>query len=60
MLILGIETSTTTGSVAVLNEESLVAQYTLNIEITHSERLMATVDRMLEDSAIAITDIGRV
>ena len=57
MLILGIETSTKTGSVAVLNEENLVAQYTLNIEITHSERLMATVDRMLEDSAIAITDI---
>lgn len=58
MYILGIETSTKTGSVAVVSEEGVVAQYSLNIEVTHSERLMATVDRVLKDTGLAIADIG--
>ncbi len=57
MFILGIETSTTTGSVAVVTESGVIAQYSLNIEVTHSERLMTTVDRVLTDSGIAISRI---
>ncbi len=55
MNILGIETSTQTGSVALLSEGGLVAQYTLNIQETHSERMMATVDRVLKDAGIALS-----
>jgi tRNA threonylcarbamoyladenosine biosynthesis protein TsaB len=58
MLILGIETSTKTGSVAVFSESGVVAQYSLNIEVTHSERLMATVDRVLRDTGLAMADMG--
>lgn len=57
MFILGIETSTKTGSVAVLSERGIAAQYSLNIEITHSERLMSTVDRVLKDTGIGIADM---
>jgi tRNA threonylcarbamoyladenosine biosynthesis protein TsaB len=57
MYILGIETSTKTGSVAVVSEQAVVAQYSLNIEVTHSERLMATVDRVLKDTGLAIADM---
>ncbi len=57
MYILGIETSTKTGSVAVATEQSIVAQYSLNIEATHSERLMSTVDRVLTDTGIGIADV---
>ncbi len=57
MNILGIETSTATGSVAIMSEDGLVAQYTLNIEITHSERLMAAVDRVLSDLRFSLRDI---
>ncbi len=57
MRILGIETATTTGSVAVMSPGGLIAQYTLNIEVTHSERLMATVDRVLTDARLALADI---
>ncbi len=57
MYILGIETSTKTGSVAVLSEKGVVAQYSLNIEVTHSERLMATVDRVLADTGIVISQL---
>lgn len=57
MYILGIETSTRTGSVAVVSEDSVIAQYSLNIEVTHSERLMSTVDRVLKDTGLVIADI---
>jgi len=57
MRILGIETSTKTGSVAVVTEQGVVAQYTLNIEVTHSERLMSTVDRVLKDTGLTIADL---
>ena len=57
MLILGIETSTKTGGVALVSERGVVAAYTLNIEVTHSERLMATVDRVLSDSGTAFSAV---
>ncbi len=58
MYILGIETATTTGSVAIAAPDRIVAEYTLNIEATHSERLMATVDRVLTDTGLSIADLG--
>jgi tRNA threonylcarbamoyladenosine biosynthesis protein TsaB len=57
MHILGIETSTTTGSVAVVSEDGVICQYSLNIEVTHSERLMSTVDRVLKDTGLTIADM---
>ncbi len=57
MNILGIETSTKTGSVAIVSEDGVVAQYSLNIEVTHSERLMSTVDRVLKDTGLAVHDL---
>jgi tRNA threonylcarbamoyladenosine biosynthesis protein TsaB len=57
MNILGIETSTKTGSVAVVSENGVIAQYSLNIEVTHSERLMSTVDRVLKDTGLTVSDL---
>jgi len=57
MFILGIETSTKTGSVAVVSEKGVIAQYSLNIEVTHSERLMSTVDRVLKDTGLALSSM---
>ncbi len=54
MYILGIETSTKTGSVAVMSEKGVIAQYSLNIEVTHSERLMSTADRVLKDTGLTM------
>ncbi len=54
MQILGIETSTTTGSVAIVSDQRVIAQYSLNIEVTHSERLMATIDRVLRDTGLTM------
>lgn len=57
MYILGIETSTRTGSVAIVSEDGVIAQYSLNIEVTHSERLMSTVDRVLTDTGFQMADM---
>ncbi len=57
MNVLGIETATRTGSVAVMSEHGVIAEYTLNIEVTHSERLMETVDRVLAGAGFALRDL---
>jgi tRNA threonylcarbamoyladenosine biosynthesis protein TsaB len=57
MFILGIETATKTGGVAIVSDDGVLAEYTLNIEATHSERLMSTVDRVLKDTGLALSRI---
>jgi tRNA threonylcarbamoyladenosine biosynthesis protein TsaB len=49
MRILAVETSTMAGSVALLDGVRVVGQSVLNVALTHSERLMAMVDRLLHD-----------
>lgn len=57
MKILAIETSTLMGSVAIMEERGLIAEYCLNIKTTHSERLMKTIDTILKDLSLTIKDI---
>jgi tRNA threonylcarbamoyladenosine biosynthesis protein TsaB len=57
MRILGIETATRTGGVAIISESGVIAEYTLNVEVTHSERLMSTVDRVLADTGLTLAGI---
>jgi tRNA threonylcarbamoyladenosine biosynthesis protein TsaB len=57
MYVLGIETSTKTGGAAVVSETGLIAEYTLNVEATYSERLMAAVDRVLADAGLAVSGL---
>lgn len=45
-----METSSLAGGVALLDDERLVAEYVLDVSVTHSERLMAAVDRVLADA----------
>ena len=67
MLLLALETSTMTGSVALVEappqekgscrEEKILAEYTVNLPGTHSERLMPTIDRLLKEASLSIGDI---
>jgi len=60
MLILGIETATMTGGLALLNEERLISEYTLNVRTTHTARLMPALDRVLKDSSVDKSEIGGI
>ena len=58
MLVLGIESSTMQGGVALVGETGLVAEYTLNVEVTHSERLLPALDRLLTDAGVGLEALG--
>jgi len=60
MIILGIETSTRTGSVAIAEEEEIIAEYTLNIKETHTSRLMPAIDHILKDAHLTIQQMDAV
>ena len=49
MRILAVETATLAGSAALLEGGQVIGQISLNVSLTHSERLMAMVDRLLQD-----------
>jgi len=58
MRLLALETATLAGGAALLDDGRLVGESRLNISLTHSERLMAVVDRLLQDCAWEITTLG--
>jgi tRNA threonylcarbamoyladenosine biosynthesis protein TsaB len=51
MRVLALEASTLAGGVALIDDERLVAEYVLDVRLTHSERMLATVDRVLSDAS---------
>ena len=57
MKILGIDTSTPIGSVALIDGDNLVAEHTLNIVQAHSSRLMPAIDGILKWSDITADDL---
>jgi tRNA threonylcarbamoyladenosine biosynthesis protein TsaB len=50
MRVLAVETSSLAGGVALLDGPRLVAEYLLDVSVTHSERLMSAIDRVLADA----------
>lgn len=57
MRVLAVETSTLAGGVALLDDERLVAEYLLDVSVTHSERLMAVIDRALADARWRVEEL---
>ena len=60
MLVLGIETSTGIGSVALINDKGLLAEYRINIGMVHSERLMIAIDRLLSDTGTGLENLNSI
>ncbi len=57
MRVLAVETSTLSGGAALLDGERIVGEYTLDVRITHSERLMAAIDQLLTDAGWTARDL---
>jgi len=60
MLVLGIETSTRQGGVAIVGEDHVLCETVLNVEVTHSERLLPAVDRALDEARITLDGLGGI
>jgi tRNA threonylcarbamoyladenosine biosynthesis protein TsaB len=54
MKILGIDTATPIGSIALIDGDNLVAEHTLNIVQAHSSRLMPAIDSVLKWGNITV------
>jgi len=57
MRVLAVETSTLSGGAALLDGERIVGEYTLDVRITHSERLMAAIDQLLSDAGWTVREL---
>src|SRR6266496_3173877 len=57
MKLLAVESATLSGGAAILDGDRLLGEITLNIAITHSERLLSSVDRLLADCGLAPADL---
>jgi tRNA threonylcarbamoyladenosine biosynthesis protein TsaB len=57
MRLLAIETSSPAGGVALLDGSRLVGEYLLDVQVTHSERVMTAVDRLLGDARWRVSDL---
>lgn len=60
MKILGIDTSSMAASVAVIEDNKLICEYTINTKKTHSQKLMPMIENMLGLSDLNIKDIDAV
>lgn len=57
MKILGVDTSTPIGSVALIDSDNLVAEHTLDIVQAHSSRVMPAIDSVLKWGNITVDDL---
>jgi len=49
MRILAADTSTASGSLALLDGENLTAEWTLRSALTHNRRLLRSIDSLLQE-----------
>lgn len=59
-VLLALETATMCGSVAIVAGSRCVAEISLQTGETHSRRLLAGVDRLLQETAVAWSDIDGI
>ncbi len=60
MKILGIETSTFSGSVSVCDEDAVLCEYVFNTGPRHNEVLIPTIERLLSDCGLGKNDLDAV
>lgn len=57
MKILAIDTSSTVASVAILDEDKIAAEYSINYKMTHSVTLMQMLKNIIKISGIELSEI---
>ena len=60
LIILALDTTTRTGSVAVLRDGEIVSEISGDASLTHGQRLPADLGRALETAGVALDQVGRL
>ena len=58
MIVLGLDSATVAASVAVVNDECLLGEITINTRKNHSQRLLPLIDRLLADTGVELPDLS--
>ena len=57
MIVLAIDSTAVSGSVAVCRDEELLGEFTLNVGNTHSETLLPMVESVLKACGMTVSDV---
>ena len=57
MKVLGIDTSTSCGSIGLVDDGRLISEYILDIPVTHSERLLGAIEFVLGEARCPVGDL---
>ena len=60
MKVLAIESSAVTASVAIMTEDTLIAEYTINYKKTHSQTLLPMIHDMLEMADVSVKELDAI
>lgn len=60
MKVLGIDTSSLAASVAVIEDNKLICEYTVNTKKTHSQKLMLMIENMFKVSDLDINEMDMI
>ena len=60
MKILGIETSTDVCGIALIEDRMLIAESRSNIKRAHAEKLIYSIDKVLDDAKLKLTEIDGI
>ncbi len=60
MFILGIESSSLVASAAVLSDDKLIAEYTMNNAMTHSQTLLPMIDSVMKNAGVDPTELDAI
>ena len=60
MKILGIESSGMVASVAIVDGDTLIAEYTMNHKKTHSETLLPMIDEVMKTSEVKMEELDAI
>jgi tRNA threonylcarbamoyladenosine biosynthesis protein TsaB len=60
MKILGIDTSTKAGSLALVEDSKIIWEYNFYLKTTHSEHLLPLIKEMLEQGGVKVEDLSGI
>jgi tRNA threonylcarbamoyladenosine biosynthesis protein TsaB len=60
MVVLGIDTSESTGGLALVSEEVVIAECVFDVRRTYSDRVMVALDFMLRQSGLSLSDMNGI
>ncbi|MFB6214322.1 MAG: tRNA (adenosine(37)-N6)-threonylcarbamoyltransferase complex dimerization subunit type 1 TsaB, partial [Candidatus Bipolaricaulia bacterium] len=60
MLTLGFDTATDVGTIGLIDGEEVIGEFTFGADESQSERLLSSIDLLLEESDLDISDVGKI